>query len=114
MVPVPPREVLGEGSDPADVGDALLVGDPATFSEHCWIGIKADRVLEQVGESDSQAARPAANVEEPSASIQIELRSKNSLELGRIGRSTVSVMGSGALIDRGVIPHPWIMPARRS
>jgi hypothetical protein len=87
------------------------LGDPATLSDHGWIGVEANRVLEQVSESDGQDAGTAATVEEPSGPIQTEFRGENSLELGRVGRSTAAVMGSGTLVDRRVVPHPYMMPA---
>ena len=68
--------------DPVDVGDALFRGDPATLGERCRIGVQADRLFEQVGEADREDAGTAANVEEPSGPIQVELRGENSLELG--------------------------------
>jgi hypothetical protein len=77
-----PREILGEGLDPADVRDASLAGGSATFGEHCRIGVEADRVLEQVGESDGEDPGPAATVEESSGSIKVELGGQDSLELG--------------------------------
>jgi hypothetical protein len=82
-----PRQVLGHSLDPADVRDAPFLGDPATFSEHGWIGVEADRLLEQMRDSDSEDARPAASVEEPSAPIQIELPGENTGSCAdRIGR----------------------------
>jgi hypothetical protein len=48
-----PGEVLRQGSDPARVRDAPFVGDPATFDAHRWVGVKSDRLLEQVGKSSS-------------------------------------------------------------
>ena len=77
-----PRELLGESLDPADVGHALFARGPATFSEHCWIGIEANRALEQVGESEGEDAGPAADVEEPSGPIEGEVGGENGLELG--------------------------------
>jgi hypothetical protein len=91
--------------DPADVGDASFVGDPATFGEHGWVGVEADRLLEQVGDSDGEDAGAATSVEEPAAPIQIQLLAENSLELRRVGWPTVPVVGSGALVDRGVVRH---------
>jgi hypothetical protein len=67
--------------DPADVRDALFVGGSATFGEHGWVGVEADRLLEQVGDSDREDAGAAASVEESPAPIQIQLLDENSLEL---------------------------------
>src|SRR5918992_5925819 len=106
-----PRKVLGSGSHPADVRDAQIVGDPATLGEHGWVGVEADSLLEQVRESDSNAARAAASIEEPPATVQTQFLGENSLKLRRVSRSPPPVMSSGALIDRGVVWHDDRMPA---
>ena len=77
-----PREVLGQGSDPADVRDAPFAGNPAPFGEHRWVGVEADRLLEQMGESYREDAGAGAGVEEPPAPIQIQLLGENSLQFG--------------------------------
>ena len=104
-------EVLGDGLHPAEVRDPPLVGHPAALGEHGRVGVEADRLLEQVGEADGEDARPAAAVEQPSAPVQLELLGKNSLELGRVGRPAVPVVGGGAFEERGVVRHHRSMPA---
>jgi hypothetical protein len=42
------------------------LGSPSAFGEHGWVGVEADHLLEQVGESDREDAGSAAGVEEPS------------------------------------------------
>jgi hypothetical protein len=108
---VPPGKVLGEGLDPADIRDAPFVGGSTTFSEHGRVGVEADRLLEQMGEPDGEDAWPATSIEEPAGPIQIQFLAENSLELRRVGRSTAPVVGSGALVDRGVVRHHHRMPA---
>jgi hypothetical protein len=98
-----PREVLGHGLDPADVRDAPFVGGSATFGEHRRVGVETDRLLEQVGESDGEDARSAASIEEPAGPVQIQFLAEHSLELRRVGRSPAPVVGSGTLVDRGVV-----------
>ena len=61
-----------------------------------WIGVEADRLLEQVGDSDGEDAWSAASIEEPRAPIQIQILAENNLELRRVGRCTAPVVGSGA------------------
>lgn len=104
-------EVLGQGLHPANVRDAALVGDPIAFGEHGWVRVEADRLLEQVGEADGEDAGAAAGVEEPAAPVQIQFLGENSLELRRVRRSTVPVVGGGALVDRGVGRHHYRMHA---
>ena len=58
-------QIFRPGLHPADVRDALSVGEAATFGEHGRVGVEADRLLEEVGESNGEDARAAANVEEP-------------------------------------------------
>lgn len=91
---MPPREVLGQGLDPADVRDAPFLDGPATFGEHRRVGVEADRLLEQVGESDGEDAGAAAAVEEPPAPVQTQFLGENGLELRRIGGSTAPVVAA--------------------
>lgn len=75
-------------------------------------GVEANHLLEEVGESDGENAGPAPRVEKPPGPIQGKFLGENCLELRRVGRSTLPVVGNGALIDRGVVRHHHRMPAR--
>ena len=75
------RKLLGQRLDPVDVRDAPFVGEATSLGEHCRIGIETDRFLEEVGEPEREDAGPAAAVEEPSRSVQAELRGENCFEL---------------------------------
>ena len=79
-----------------------------------WVGVEADRLLEQVRESDSDAARAATSIEDPPATVEIQFLGENSLKLRRVGRSSPPVVRGGALIDRGVVWHDDRMPAEKS
>ena len=52
------------------------------LGDHRRIGIQADGVLEQVGQSYGKDAGTAPDVKEPSAAIQAEVLSEESLEPG--------------------------------
>src|SRR5215213_7363844 len=102
------RKILGSSLNPADVRDTQFLAESATFGEHRGVGVETDRLLKQVGESDGEDAGTAAAVEEPPRPIQAQLPSDNSLKLRRIGRSTLPVMDSGAVIIVGsynITPH---------
>jgi hypothetical protein len=52
------------------------------LGDHRRIGIQADGVLEQAGQSYGKDAGTAPDVQEPSAAIQAEVLSEESVELG--------------------------------
>jgi len=103
-------KLLGPGLDPGDVREAPLLGGPATLDDHRRIGVKADSVLEQVGQSYGKAAGTAPDVQEPSATVQAEFLSQESLELGRVGRPPGPVVDSRAIIERRVVSHRRKLP----
>jgi hypothetical protein len=94
--------------------DPSLLGDPAAFGEHGRVGIEADRLLEQMGEPDREDARPAAAVEQPPAPVEPQLLGENGLELRRVGRPPVPVVGRGALEERRVDTSGGCPPRRVS
>ena len=92
-------KLLGPGLDPGDVREAPLLGGPATLDDHRRIGVKADGVLEQAGQSYGKAAGTAPDVQEPSAAIQAEFLCEESLEPGRVRRPSAPVVDSRAFLE---------------
>ena len=96
-------KVLGPGLDPGDVRDVPLLGGPAggpaTLGDHRRIGVKADGALKQLGQSYGEDAGTAPDVQQPSAAIQAEFLSEESLEPGRVGGSPGPVVDSRASIE---------------
>ena len=86
-------------------------GGPATLGDHRRIGVKADGVLEQVGQSYGEDAGTAPDVQEPSAAVQAEFLSEESLEPGRVGRPPAPVVDSRAFIERRVVSHRRTLPS---
>src|SRR5580704_14585703 len=104
-------KVLRPGLDPGDVRDVPLPGGPATLGDHLRIGVKADGALKQVGQSYGEDAGTAPDVQQPSAAIQAEFLSEESLEAGRVGGSPVPVVDSRALKERRVVSHRRTLPS---
>ena len=71
------------------------------------------RALEQVGQSYGKDAGTAPDVQEPSAAIQAEVLSEESLELGEYGGTPAPVVDSCASIERRVVPHRRTLPTPR-
>src|SRR5580692_3240406 len=107
-------KVLGPALDPGDVRDVPLPCGPATLGDHRRIGVKADGALKQVRQSYGEDAGTTPHVQQPSAAIQAEFLSEESLEPGRVGRSPVPVVDSRAIIERRVVSHRRTLPSPRS
>lgn len=107
------RKLLGAGLNPADVPDAAFFGGSAPLREHRGVGVEPDRLLEHPGQPDGEAPRTAAAVQEPPGPVEAQLLRENSLELRGVRRSPPEVMGSGALVDRGVVGHGTTMVRAR-
>jgi hypothetical protein len=104
-------KLLGPALDPADVRDVALPGGPAALGDHRRIGVKADGALKQVGQSYGEDAGTAPDVQQPSAAIQAEFLSEQSLEPGRVRGPTAPVVDSRALIERRVVSHRGTLPS---
>src|SRR4029078_11667729 len=98
-------EILRAGLDPADVYDALRLCRAASFGQHGEVRIEPDYPLEQMSKAESEDARAATSIEEPSSPVEAELLGEHRLELGRVRRSARPVVGGGPCVDRGVVRH---------
>jgi hypothetical protein len=104
-------KVLGPGLYPGDARDVPLPGGPAPLGDHRRIGVKADGALKQVRQSYGEDSGTAPDVQQPSAAIQAEFISEESLEPGRVGGSPVPAVDSRALIERRVVSHRRTSPS---
>jgi hypothetical protein len=64
-------EILSSHLEPGAVADSFLLGSSLGLSQHSGIWIESNNVLEEMGEEQSDGARPATNVEEAPAAVEV-------------------------------------------
>lgn len=108
-----PGEVLRPHPDPAGIGDLFLRGCSLGLGQHAGIWVEPDDALEELGEEQGDGARPATDVEEAPATIQVEVLGEGVGQGRGIRLATLPVVGGGAL-EHGLVPDPVLPPMGRA
>jgi hypothetical protein len=63
-------QVLGQSLGPPDVADPLCLGGATALGKHLRVWVKADHLLEELGEADGKDPGAAAGIQKPTAPIE--------------------------------------------
>jgi hypothetical protein len=77
----------------------------SSLGQHSRIWVESCDVLEEVGEEQSDSARPATGVEEATATIEVEVLGESVGQSWGVRFSTLPVVGGGTF-EHGLVPDP--------
>jgi hypothetical protein len=98
-------KLLGPHPYPGCVVDLLLRRRPRRLRHHGGIGVEADGALEQRGQDQGDAARPAAHVVQPPPAVEPEMTRQRGGERGGVRLAAAPIVRRGAAED-GLVPDP--------
>ena len=104
-----PGEFLCSHLDPVGILDFFLCGSALSLGQHPRIWVESSDTLEEVGEEQSDSARPATDVEEAPAAIKVEVLGESVGQGRGVRFSTLPVVSGGAL-EHGFVPDP-VLPS---
>ena len=110
------RQVLGVQLPPFDVGHARRPGQPVGLPQHAGVGVDADRRREPVGQQQGQRAGAAADVQQPTGAVEVQLGGDPVGQLGRVGHPADDVVrgGAGVQVRVAVLGHGSTGPLRHA
>jgi hypothetical protein len=103
-------EVLSLQLEPAGVDDSVLRRSSVCLSQHSGIWVQSNDVLEEMGEEQSDGARPATDVEEAPTTIEMEVLGESIGQVRGVGFATLPVV-AGSTLEHGFVPDPvfpWV------